>query len=259
MFKTKKGQKEKVFIPISYYKNIINENTKELESLLENFDISDSILEFLNNPCSDYSYNSPTYKNAINELHTLKITNKNIFISFLGVTKNNDCIDNFGHSRLLRTVETKKKNIYNLHNRPWYIEALGKNSPITISTPYLAESGSYVMSVLRKIYNKNNELVGILGIDVLFSSIAKLKNGDNIIIFMNDGTILYNSHPKLKYIIEKQNNLLYMINYPAFQTMLSQEYGLINDRFCSKIQDIEFTNLFDERFVLLKTEKILIE
>lgn len=256
MIKFKKEKEIKKIFPISYYENIIEDKTSILINLLKDFPISQSIIKFLENPCKDCIYQEQEYFETIEELKAIKSLNDDMFISFLGVTNNDDCIDNFGHSRLLRKKEEVDSEDYSLIKRPWYIEALEVKETMSLSTPYLAESGSYVISVLRKVYNKNKELIGILGIDVLFSSLAQLKNGDNIIIFMKDGRILYNSAPKLKYVIEKQDNMLYMVDYLTFNTMISDKSGILNGTFCSSFQEIEFTKLFDDRFILLKTEKV---
>lgn len=246
---------KKVNIPIDYYENIIMENLNVFIDLLSSFELTDSIITFLTSPDKTYNYKEIEYEETICKLKALKATNNNIFISFLGVPRNNDCIDNFGHSRLLRSIEDKRDTIYDVNKRQWYINVVNDEKEIAISKPYIAESGSYVISVLRKIRDSKGEVLGVLGLDVLFYSLAKIKNGDNIIVFMHDGTIIYNSHPKLKFIIEKQNNILYMISYEVFTQMFEESKGFVIDDFCGNKQNIEFCTLFDERFMLLKTEK----
>lgn len=243
-------------IPISYYKNLVDENIESMKSIIKDFKIEQSVIEFLLNPCKNFDYTKKEALDVVNELVQLKSLKDGFFISFLGITRNNDCIDNFGHSRVLRTMAEDNDKEYNLLTRPWYIEAIENEELVSISSPYLAESGAYVVSVLKKILDDKGNLIGILGIDVLFSTVAQLKNGDNIIVFMSDGIILYNSHPQLKNIIEKQNNIIYMVGYPAFSKMITEKTGLINSKYCNKVQNIEFTSIFNDRFILLKTEKL---
>lgn len=247
-------EKEKKHIPINHYIDTINRNLQFYINLLNKVVLNQDVISYIDNPDKDYIYTSNEYGLTIDFLKNVRELSNEIFISFLGTPKNLDCVDNFGHSRYLR--KKKQDEEYNIEEREWYIDSMKSTDDINYTKPYLAESGSYVISIVKKVYNEG-KYIGVLGIDILFESLARIKNGDNIILFNPAGIIYYNSHPQLNYIIEKQNNILYMISCSLFNEILSEKNGESISRFCSVEQTIEYTQLFNEVY-LLKTEHLKI-
>ena len=242
-------KEEKHIIPISYYLESIHHNLNKYIRYLSDLNVPQVLI--------DYLYNSSAYHKVTDALRDVKEQNtslsKDIFISFIGTPKNFDCVDNHAHSRYLRKKEEGKT--YVLQKRQWYVDALKSQDDVQYTSPYLAESGAYVLSIVRRVY-KENKFIGVLGIDVLFDSLARVKNGDNVIIFNRKGKILYNSHIQLRYIIEKQNNILFFIPYNMFKEIIEGNQGESLCDFCSKKQNIEYASILNGQTYLLKTEHI---
>ena len=87
---------------------------------------------------------------------------------------------------------------YDPRKRPWYTQALGKQDNVNISLPYVSSSRDVVASITRKVYDKANQLIGVLAIDFNLSGLtnylANLKIGrtGHVVVLSQDGLILAN-------------------------------------------------------------------
>ncbi len=62
---------------------------------------------------------------------------------------------------------------YDPRKRPWYQEALKSKEDISVSTPYQSSSGEMVCSVISRVYNERNKLMGALSIDYSLAALTK--------------------------------------------------------------------------------------
>lgn len=87
---------------------------------------------------------------------------------------------------------------YDPRQRPWYKQAMEKQTDASISEPYVSSSGDVVCSVTHKIYNSVRQLIGVVAIDFNLSGLtnylANLKIGrtGHVVVLAPDGLILAN-------------------------------------------------------------------
>ncbi len=87
---------------------------------------------------------------------------------------------------------------YDPRERPWYKQAMEKQSDASISVPYVSSSGDVVCSVTHKIYNSVRQHIGVVAIDFNLSGLtnylANLKIGStgHVVVLAPDGLILAN-------------------------------------------------------------------
>jgi len=90
---------------------------------------------------------------------------------------------------------------YDPTGRPWYTEAMSAGD-ITWSPPYNdASTGMLIVTVAKPVYNRflNNELVGVLGLDISLNTLAEkinqIKIGDEGYAILLDPSLTILSHP----------------------------------------------------------------
>ncbi len=62
---------------------------------------------------------------------------------------------------------------YDPRKRPWYQEALKSKDDISVSTPYQSSSGEMVCSVISRVYDKQDKLMGALSIDYSLGALTR--------------------------------------------------------------------------------------
>ncbi len=65
---------------------------------------------------------------------------------------------------------------YNPAKRPWYAEALEAKEDIDVTAPYTSDSGGLVTTVTSKVYNMQNQLSGVIGIDFSLEALTNYLN-----------------------------------------------------------------------------------
>jgi len=101
---------------------------------------------------------------------------------------------------------------YDPRKRPWYVQAMEKNSNLNISLPYVSSSGAVVVSVTSKVKNLRESDIGVVAIDFDLSGLtgylAKLKIGEtgHVVVAAPDGLILANpAEPSSVFNIMKES------------------------------------------------------
>ena len=107
--------------------------------------------------------------------------------------------------------------------RPWYIEAV-KSTDVIMTAPYIdTVSGKLVYTFAKSIYDENNQLRGVLGLDVFFSGVAAIiekarkENDANIRLVDDDGVFV--AHENADYVLNK--NIYEEENYSSKRTEIS--------------------------------------
>jgi methyl-accepting chemotaxis protein len=109
----------------------------------------------------------------------------------------------FSDGTIIEANEPNKPNDtfgpgYDPRKRPWYTQALERQSDINISLPYVSSSGDVVSSVTHKVYNASHNVIGVLAIDFnltgLTNYLARLTIGrtGRVVVLSPDGLILSN-------------------------------------------------------------------
>lgn len=239
---------------IKHYADIIKANLQIFIDKMTEIKIEDYVIDYLEKAPNDCKYSGTNFNKTVKYLDKLWSFHQNSYIAFLGITKNKDTIDNFGHSRVLRTIKLKQTQ-YDLFKRDWHEYITSQPQELVVSMPYVDSSGSYVIAILKKIY-KEGKYIGVLGVNFLFDSLIKVNNGDHLIVITNQGKVIYNNYPRLKYILEKQNNIFYMIDYKSISSIFSKKEGRFISDFLDETSEIDFYDIFDNRFYLLKIRTI---
>ena len=92
---------------------------------------------------------------------------------------------------------------YDPRVRSWYIEAMADSNEVTVTSPYLTTGGGMVCSIMTKTYDRNNNLLGLLGIDYSlqlltddFENRQILKTGYLVLFDANGNIIFDKNHPE---------------------------------------------------------------
>lgn len=135
----------------------------------------------------------PTYDKVTKTLLSIKQTDPNIGLVWLGVNAPSDLITNM--------PEYDASPDWIITSRPWYKEmaAAGK---LIYSNPYVdAVSGNVVISIVAPVY-ENDQIIGNVGIDLQITDISKFMESYKIgeqgypILITKTGTIVYHPDPK---------------------------------------------------------------
>ncbi len=99
--------------------------------------------------------------------------------------------------------------------REWYIEAVKNPSSPYLSAPYQdAETGETVITISKAVF-QNNELKGVVGLDISFSKIAKSLTADKdnkYFIALTDGRFI--THTDANLLFNQQRNIYTELNAP---------------------------------------------
>ena len=100
--------------------------------------------------------------------------------------------------------------------REWYIEAVKNPSTPYLSAPYQdAETGETVITISKAVF-QNNELKGVVGLDISFAKIAKSLTADKdnkFFIALNDGRFI--THTDVNLLFNQQRNIYTELNAPT--------------------------------------------
>ncbi|MBD5520755.1 MAG: sensor histidine kinase [Lachnospiraceae bacterium] len=155
------------------------------------------------------------------EMNLLYEANKGNLISIA-------CYTNSGKLVAAAPVATEKENI-DIVNQEWFTEAVGQMENIHFSTPHvqnLFDNTSYryywVVSLSQavELTNNGNSTLGVLLVDMNYSSIEQLLNKANtdnsseyVYLMDGDGEIIYHPKQKLLYTNLYEENNLAAVNY----------------------------------------------
>jgi len=92
---------------------------------------------------------------------------------------------------------------YDPRLRSWYLEAMADENQVTVTSPYLTTGGGMVCSIMTKTYDRNDELLGLLGIDYSlqlltddFENRQILETGYLVLFDANGNIIFDRNHPE---------------------------------------------------------------
>lgn len=155
------------------------------------------------------------------EMNLLYEANKENLISIA-------CYTNSGELVAAAPVATQKENL-DIVNQEWFTEAVKKMENIHFSTPHvqnLFDNTSYryywVVSLSQavELTNNGNSTLGVLLVDMNYSSIEQLLNKANtdiaseyVYLMDGDGEIIYHPKQKLLYMNLYEENNLAAVNY----------------------------------------------
>ncbi len=99
---------------------------------------------------------------------------------------------------------------------PWYYETVQANKPVwTKVYAWNIKQGIFAVSINQPIYGKNKQIIGVIGIDLLLSSISiflsqiKLSPFGKIFVIERDGLLIANSNQeKLFYLVNDKSERL---------------------------------------------------
>lgn len=135
------------------------------------------------------------YNDVVHTLEKIKVSDPDIFCSWLAVYSSNDLVANEYNPDLYNNLILK--------NRPWYTEVNEKNGKITYTEPYNdILTGEKVISAISPVLNTH----GIIGIEAIDINLKKLNNylnsyslgsNEQIVLISNKGTIIYEKGQEL--------------------------------------------------------------
>ena len=109
--------------------------------------------------------------------------------------------------------------------REWYIEAVKNPSTPYLSAPYQdAETGETVITISKAVF-QNNELKGVVGLDISFAKIAKSLTADKdnkFFIALDDGRFI--THTDVNLLFNQQRNIYTELNAPKLD---GKDYDVI--------------------------------
>lgn len=115
----------------------------------------------------------PAIQNAYNDMY---YTNE-VHSALQAVQKNDSTIPllfaSYQDGRHLRSVEATKLQDYDPRVRPWYKAAVKSPGTLRYSDPYLGKTFQVMMVTLSKTIQKNNQTLGVVGIDITLDSLSK--------------------------------------------------------------------------------------
>ena len=140
-----------------------------------------------------YEMYSDYEKRIYDEFQNIQLGDPSYGLIFIG----------FSDGTIIEANEPNKANDtfgpgYDPRKRPWYTQAMEKQSDANVSLPYVSSSGDVVCSVTNKVYDPVRTLIGVLAIDFNLSGLtnylANLKIGDtgHVVVLSQDGLILSN-------------------------------------------------------------------
>jgi len=111
--------------------------------------------------------------------------------------------------------------------RPWYIEAV-KTRDVIMTAPYIdTVTGKLVYTFAKSIYDNNNQLRGVLAIDVFFSGVVSIideaRNANNSNIRLVDDEGIFVTHENSDYILNE--NIYKDANYASKKVEILNDGG----------------------------------
>ncbi|SET81164.1 methyl-accepting chemotaxis protein [Salinibacillus kushneri] len=201
------------FVSYTYsVKNTTNELTKNVESQVGG--LNDTFTLFFEN------IDSSLTRLTSNELitHYQKDNSDALFQYLKETADSNDYIKSLytGFDETGNVVIYPKADLsedFNAKERPWYQKAVeAKNSTIW-TEPYVDEATNETVVTAAKAYYRNDELQGVVGIDLSINSLLEMLNKTKIgdtgyaVLFDQSGSFL--AHPDKSYIGKDQSNRNY--------------------------------------------------
>ncbi len=108
---------------------------------------------------------------VFDELNKVSVSHKSYGLIFIGMEDGG----------IIEAPEGDKfKAGYDPRKRPWYTEAKASPDRFNVSNPYQSTSGELVTSVTCKIFNNNNDFVGVLAIDFGLSALTSYLDSISI-------------------------------------------------------------------------------
>ena len=170
-----------------------------------------------------------------------------------------------GNWNIVTGEKTEKPNNWKTKERPWYANVMAQEG-VFLENPYPdAETGQLCVSLIKKVYNDNNEHVGFAGLDLFLQPINEVMQsfigemGGYPILVGSDDTVLY--HPQSKYIFKYKLNEI----DPAFEKVFPYLHKGLNDTIVVDLQEeqayIGFSSINGAPWsvVMVNSEKVVDE
>lgn len=132
----------------------------------------------------------PLFYRVTQELQGITSLDQNIALSYIAIDKANDVISNQSDYEL--------KYDFNLHERPWYIEATAANK-VTVTSPYVdSVTNELVLSIAAPVM-EDGKALGAFALDLMVDDIYEMMKKRHIgeagyaMLLDGDGSVLY--HP----------------------------------------------------------------
>lgn len=223
-------------------KNTINSSKTELSTLVGQ--AKDTVDGMIETTISDVKLITKLLEEENQDVaykYFREIKEKNIAYDLVFMGKVSD-------GKLLRYPTANMSPDYDARKKGWYLEALGKDYYIT--DPYEdAASGEIVVSIVKEV-KKNNELIGVVGIDFNLSKLNQLLNKSKIgksgyiVLFTQKGMVI--SHPSKENIGINVFDLL-----PEYKETNNKKDGELNYTYMNSKKEAFYTQLEKAQWTLL--------
>ena len=114
---------------------------------------------------------------------------------------------------------------WHVENRQWYKDTIKSDKGYSISAPYIdKQTNSYCITMSKVVYGKNEEFLGVFGIDFFMDKLINIFGEDNngteyVFLVDSNGNIL--NHPNEAYQIKEKSSV----------NIANTEYNMIDDVF----------------------------
>ncbi|MDR0331161.1 MAG: response regulator [Chitinispirillales bacterium] len=127
-------------------------------------------------------------------------------------------LDNHGLIAIGGEAE-KPEEGYTAEERPWYAAAMNANGGVAIANPFVDmrnAKGDTVIAVSRRVFGRDGEPLGIIAMELFFSSITEIFHNENIpdgcYIVLLDSSATLISHPSKEVIGQRLSQMKSGIN-----------------------------------------------
>lgn len=142
------------------------------------------------------------YKNIVYTLNSIKEKDSNIKLAWIAIEKAN---------YLITDNEWKVPDDFILNSRPWYKEALKRNS-LCYTNPYIDKvTGKKVISIIKPLMDEQSEVLGFFAVDLMIDDLENMllsygigKSGYAILV-SSGGDVVYNSRGNKTFNIDIKN------------------------------------------------------
>jgi methyl-accepting chemotaxis protein len=154
------------------------------------FSAMSNLVEVLSNDINIIEADNATYFEFAKGLITnTRNTDQNVINVFVGTENGMFYID----------PDAKLADDYDHKTRGWYMDAVKSPGKVIITDPYVDKATGNIVISLTKTIMKENQLVGVVGIDIdlatLSKSLSEIKIGDSGYIYITDQNGILISHP----------------------------------------------------------------
>jgi methyl-accepting chemotaxis protein len=154
------------------------------------FSAMSNLVEILSNDINIIEADNATYFEFAKGLITnTRNTDQNIINVFVGTENGMFYID----------PAAELADDYDHKTRDWYMDAVKSPGKVIITDPYVDKASGKIVISLTKTIMKDDQLVGVVGIDIdlatLSKSLSEIKIGDSGYIYITDQNGILISHP----------------------------------------------------------------